>query len=120
MRTEFDAVGFDFANGGEAEDLEAAGVGEDGVWPVDEFVEAAGSADDVHSGSDIEVVSVAENDLSAELAQFARIDGFDATLSADGHEDGSVDDAVGSGEATAASFGRRVGLEEIKHAREVS
>ncbi len=110
MRAEFDAVGFDFANGGEAEDLEAAGVGEDWERPIDKFVEAAGGADDFHAGANVEVIGVAENDLSAEFTKFARIDGFDAALGADGHEDGGIDDAVGSGEATAAGAGGRVGF----------
>ena len=101
MRTEFDAVGFDFADGGQAEDLEAAAVGENWERPVDEIVEATGGADDVHPGTDMEMIGVTEDDLSAEFAEFARVDGFDAALGADGHEDGSVDDAVGSGEAAA-------------------
>ena len=101
MGTEFDAVGFDFANGSEAENLKAAAVGEDGQRPVDEIVQAAGGADDAHPGTDMKMIGVAEDDLSAEFAEFARVDGFDAALRADGHEDGSVDDAVGSGDAAA-------------------
>ena len=97
MRAEFDAVGFDFADGGKAEDLEAAGVGEDWERPIDEIVQATGGADDVHAGADVEVIGVAKDDLSTEFAKFARVDGFYAALSADGHEHRSVDDAVGSG-----------------------
>ena len=41
MGAEFDAVVGDFAELGEAEDLEAAAVGEDGLVPVHEVVEAA-------------------------------------------------------------------------------
>jgi hypothetical protein len=58
--------------------------------------------------------------LSAEFAEFARIDGFDAALGADGHEDGSVDDAVGSREAAATGFGGRVGVEEVEHRKNLT
>ena len=102
VRAEFDSVRFDFADGCQAEDLKAAAVGEDGQRPVDKFVEAAGGADDVHPGTDVEMIGVTEDDLSTEFAEFARVDGFDAALCADGHEDGSVDNTVGGGEAAAA------------------
>jgi hypothetical protein len=63
----------------------------------------------------MEMVGVTEDNLSAQFAEFARVDGFDAALGADGHEDGSVDNSVGSGEAAAAGFGRGVGVEEVEH-----
>ena len=110
MGTEFDAVCFYFANSREAEDLEAAAIGENWKGPIDEVVKAAGGADDVHPGTDMEMIGVTEDDLSPEFAKFARVDGFDAPLGADGHEDGCVDAAVGSGEAAAAGFGRWVGF----------
>jgi hypothetical protein len=115
MRTEFDAVSFDFADSGEAEDLEAAAVGQDRELPIDEVVKATCGADDVHPGTDMEMIGVAEDDLSTQFAEFAWVDGFDAALGADRHEDGSVDNAVGSRKAATASFGRRVGVEELKH-----
>jgi hypothetical protein len=65
----------------------------------------------------MEMIGVAEDDLGAKFAEFARIDSFDAPLRADGHEHGGVDEAVGGGEAAAASFGGGVGLEEIKHGK---
>jgi len=68
----------------------------------------------------MEMIGVTEDDLSAEFAEFARVDGFDAALGADGHEDGSVDDAMGSGEAAAAGFGGGVGVEEIKHRKNLT
>ena len=67
MRTEFHAVRFDFADFGEAENLEAAAVGENGLVPVHEFVQPAGGADDVEAGAQIEMIGVAENDLRAHL-----------------------------------------------------
>jgi len=65
VRTEFDPVGFDFANGREAEDLEAAAVGKDRERPIDELVEAVGGADDVHPRTDVEMIGVTEDNLSA-------------------------------------------------------
>jgi hypothetical protein len=115
MRAEFDAVRFYFSNGREAEDLEAPAVGEDREGPIDEVVKATGSADDVHPGANVEVIGVSEDDLSTEFAEFAGVDGFHTALCADGHEDGSVDDAVGSVEATAASFGGRIGFLQFEH-----
>jgi hypothetical protein len=65
MGAELNAVGFDFANGREAEDLEAATVGEYRELPIDEIVEATCGADDVHSRTDMEMIGVPEDDLSA-------------------------------------------------------
>ena len=68
VRAEFDAVRFDFADFGEAEDLEAAAVGENRLFPIHEPVQPAGGADDVEPGPDVEVIGVAEDDLRAHLA----------------------------------------------------
>jgi len=49
---------------GETEDLEAAAVGDERTArPIDEFVKSSGSFDDVGSGLEEEVVSVAEYEL---------------------------------------------------------
>ena len=52
VRTELDAVRLDFSNFGQAENLESAAVGQDRVGPVDEFVQAAGRANDFDAGPD--------------------------------------------------------------------
>jgi len=115
MRAEFHAVLLDFANLGEAENLEAAAVGENGFGPVDELVEITGGGDDVEAGAEMEMVGVAENDLRAHLEEFARVEGLNAALCADGHEHGRFNDAAGGREASEAGAGRRVGLEQFVH-----
>ena len=115
MRTKFDAVFFYFANFGEAENLEAAAVGENRLVPIHELVQAAGGADDVEAGPQVKVVGVAQEDLRAHLAQLARIKRLDAGLRADGHEHGRLNDAARRGQSSEARFGARIGFEEFKH-----
>ena len=66
VRAEADAVISDFAQRVEREDLKAAGVGEQGARPTDELMQAAHAADGFVAGPQVEVIGVAENDLSAE------------------------------------------------------
>ena len=54
--------------------------------------------------------------FGAHFPQFAWIQSFDATLRADGHEDGRVDHAAGGGQATETGFGAWVSLKQFKHA----
>ena len=119
MRAEFDAVRFDFPDFGEAENLEAAAVGEDRPFPIHEPVQSAGGADDVESGPDVEVISVAEDDLRAHLEQFARVERLDAGLGADGHEDRRVHDAVRGGQSAQPRLGVRIRFEQFKHRAKV-
>ncbi len=66
VRAEADTFIGDFAQSAEAEDLKAAGVGEHGARPADELVQAAHAADGFVSGTQVEMIGVAENDLRAE------------------------------------------------------
>ena len=120
VRTEFDAMGLDFANGGQAEDLEPAAVGQDGRRPIDKAVEAAGGADDVQARADVEVVGVAENDLAAHLAQLARVNRLDAALGAHRHEYRRINHTVRCRQPPQARPGRSVCLEQVKHAVSLS
>ena len=115
MRAEFDAVRFDFPDFGEAEDLEAAAVGENRLFPIHEFVQPAGGADDVESGTQIEMVGVAEDDLRAHLAEFARVERLDAGLRADGHEHRRFHHAMRGGQPAKSRLCVRIGFEEFKH-----
>ncbi len=110
VRAKFDPVRADFADFGKAEDLEAATVGEDRRRPIHKAMKAAGSLDDFQAGTDVEMVGVAEDDLGAHLAQFAGVEGFDAGLGADRHEDGGVDDAAGRRQPAEAGAGGGVGF----------
>src|SRR5208337_1789107 len=70
VRSELYAVRFDLPDFGEAENLEAAAVSEDGQFPVHEPVQAAGGAEDVQAGPDVEMIGVAKDDLRAHLDEF--------------------------------------------------
>ena len=86
VRTKLDAVGCDFANLRQTENLKPAAIRQHGVGPTDEFVESASLANDVYAWSNIEMIGIAENDLGAHLAKFARVEGLYAALSSHGHE----------------------------------
>ena len=119
VRAELDAVLPDLANLREAEDLEAAAVGEYRERPVHEAVQAARRADDVHAGADAEMVGVAEDDLRAHLDQLARVQRLHAALRADGHKDGRINDAMWRGEAAQPRLGTRIRLEQLEHRRRI-
>src|ERR1035437_1012100 len=115
MRTKFDAVFLHLANFCEAENLKTAAVSENRQIPIHEFVQSARGADDVESGTQVEMISVAENDLRAHLVEFTRVERLDAGLRADGHEHGRLDDAVRSGQPAKPRFRVRIGFEQFKH-----
>jgi hypothetical protein len=95
-----------FAEVGEAEDLEAAGIGEDSIGPGHEAVEAAELTDEVVTGAEEKMVGVGEDDLRAEfLGEVALRETFDGGLSAYGHEDGRLDVAVGGMKDAGAGAG---------------
>ena len=95
----------DLAQGAERKDLKAARVGEHGAGPTDELVQAAHAADGFVAGAQVEVVSVAEDDLSAEGFEDVLGDGLDGACGADRHEDRRLDGLVGQVEGRAASAG---------------
>ena len=99
MRAEGDAFVRDFAQFTEAENLEAAGIGEDGARPGHEFVQAAQLADEFMAGTQKEMVGVREQDLHAEVLEVVLRLAFYGGGGADGHERRSVNDAVRRGEA---------------------
>ncbi len=118
MRAEQHALFGDLAQIAQAEDLEAAGVGEDGARPGHEAVQAAELADQFVAGAQEEMVGVGEDDLGVEIVrcQVALHDAFDRGLRADRHEDGRFDDAVrGVNEAGARAGGGADGFEFEMH-----
>ena len=82
---------------GEAEHLEAAGVGEHGAVVVHEAVDAPGLGHQLRAGAHGQVVGVREHHLAAELAQLVGGDPLHRGGGAHGHEHGRVEVAVGSG-----------------------
>ena len=84
----------DLARLGEAEDLEAAAVGEDRPVPVHEAVQAAQLGDQLVAGPQGEVIGVAEDDAAPASRELLGRQPLDGGLGADGHEDRRLDDAV--------------------------
>ena len=63
VRLEAHAIGGDLVAVTEAEDLEAAAVGEDRLGPAHKGVESSQPVDELVTGAQVEVVGVAEDDL---------------------------------------------------------
>ncbi len=99
---------------GEAEDLEAAAIGEDGAVPAHEFVEAAECGYGLLAGAEGEMVRVGEDHLCTGFGEAAGVDAFHRAERADGHEGGSFDDAVRRGEFAEAGGGVSVLFEELE------
>ena len=118
MGTELDAVRLDFSDRGQAEDLEAAAIGEDRALPIDELVQAARGADDFETGPNVEVVSVTKDDLRAHFVELPRVEGFHAALRANRHEHGRVHHAVGGRQPAQAGFGTGVAFQQLEHCRQ--
>ena len=115
MRAELDAVGGDLADFGQAENLEAAAVGQNRAGPIHKLMQAAGGAENIQAGTNGEMVGVAQQNLRAHLAQFARVQRLDAGLGADRHEDRRLDHAAAGGQPAQARPAQRVGGEQFEH-----
>src|SRR5689334_10317100 len=98
MGLEGDAILIDLAVMAEAEDLEAAAIGEHRTAPAYEAMQAAELLYEVGAGAQVEMISVAQDDSGLEGFQFVRRDRFDAGLGAHGHEHGGFEVAVRGGE----------------------
>jgi hypothetical protein len=109
-RGEVHALFGDLAHLAQRKHLEAAGVGQDGLVPADELVQAAELADHLQARAQPQVEGVAEDDLGVDFLQFQRRHGLDRTIGAHRHEDGRLDGAVVQFDAAAA--GAAVGLQE--------
>lgn len=84
-----------FAVAAERKYLEAAAIGKDRALPAVELVQTAGFVDYIHARAQIQMVGIAENDLSLYIvAQFVEMYAFYRTGCADRHEYRCLDDAV--------------------------
>ena len=110
VRAEGDANVLDLPEGRQAEDLKAAGVGEDGAVPVHEAVQAAQLGDGLHPGPEIEVVHVAEDDAGAHGLQLLGGEGLHRGIGAHRHEDRGLHHAAGGGDLSQAGCGRAGGF----------
>ena len=84
----------DLANIAEAEDLEAAGVGEDRPFPLHKVVQVAVQLHDLLARTQPQVEGVAENDLRAGRFNFLRRHSFYGTVGADRHKRWRFNDAA--------------------------
>src|SRR5258705_7262436 len=87
----------------ETEHLVAAAVGQHGMRPADEAVQAPAPGDQLVAGTQIQVIGVAEDHLRACLLEVTVAHGLDASLRAHGHERGGLDDPVGRAKFAEAS-----------------
>lgn len=115
MRFEFDTFRVDFPVGREAVNLVATAIGQYRFVPSIEAMQATCLVDDVGAGSKVEVVGIAQNDLSFDiLIQVLLGDGFDSAGGAHGHKYGSFDGTVIGSDDTSASFAVGVRRKELK------
>ena len=80
----------DFDAMGEAEELEAAAVGQDRPVPAHEAVQAAERGDHLFAGPQREMIGIAQDHLRPALADVFDLQPFDACLRGDGHEGGHI------------------------------
>ncbi len=113
MEAEAHALIAGFSQLGEAEDLITAGIGEDGARPGHELMQPAELADEFVARTQIEMIGVCEDNFRAEFFERFLGQGFDGSLRAHGHEERSLDGAVGRGQAAAARAGR-IGSSYVK------
>ena len=103
MRAKGHAFLRDLAQFVQAENLEAAGVGENRARPGHEAMQSAQLADLLHPRPQVKMVGVPQKNLDAELFQNVLRDAFDRGQGSDRHEDRSFDYAVRRGQAAGAS-----------------
>ena len=104
----------DLADTGEGKDLKPAAVGEDGLGPAHEAVQAARLADQILAGAQVQVVGVGQHDLRADFQHLARGHGLDGGGGAHGHVDGGVDVAVRRVQQAQARARLLAGFEHLK------
>ena len=97
MGAEDDPFVADLPEGGQAEDLEAAGVGKDGAVPVHETVQAAQLGDGFHPGSQVEMIDIAQDEAGPQGPQFLGGEGLHRAVGAHRQEDRGLHRAVGRG-----------------------
>ena len=105
MRSEGATFRLELAYRGQGEYLETAAVGKDRTVPVLEFVKSAGLAEHVQSGTQVEMISVAEYDLGSYIfLQIPMIYALDGPYGPDGHENrGMYRAMIGFDQACAGS-----------------
>ena len=98
MRPELGAIFSDLPAVGETEYLVPAAIGEDRMVPPDESVKAPTPGNQLVPGAEMQVIGVAENDLSARFLEVAVTHRLDAALRPDRHEGRRLYDTMGCAE----------------------
>jgi len=115
-RAESDTLLIDLAERGQAEDLVAAGVGQDRSGPRHEAVEAAERLDETVTRTQDEVVGVGEDDLGPDLGEVGGSQALVRPRGSHRHEGRSIHQAVRCPE-TAPPRGALAGDDFEGHAR---
>ena len=111
---EGDAFLADATQLGQAQDLEAAAVGQDRPIPPHESVQAAERLDGLVAGAEVEVVGVAEEDLARIRVEVPRVQRLHGRLGPHGHEYGCLHGAVDRLGCVRGAGRGRIGAEERK------
>ena len=107
----------EFADAGQRKHLESAAVGQHRAIETVEFVEPAGRFEHFKSGTKIEMIGVAENDLGFYfIIKLMNVHALDGTEGAHGHEDGRLYGAVVGSEEAGASCTAGIGVLQFEKA----
>ncbi len=102
---------------GQAEELKTAAVGEDRAVPTHEGMQAAEPLNELFARAQREMVGICQHHLSARDADLVDGQSFDRCDSADGHEGGKLDRAMGCVKRASARVRARIGVMESKGER---
>ncbi|MND81057.1 hypothetical protein D3C80_728430 [compost metagenome] len=108
MALEGDALLVELAQAGQGHDLEAAAIRQDRTIPADQLVQATEARDAFSTGTQHQVIGIAEDDIGAGVLDLVEIHRLDRANGADRHEGGSTDRAARHGDFAKARAG--VGL----------
>ena len=109
-----DTILGDLALSGQAEHLEATRIGQDGAIPAHKAVQSAHLGHQVRSGTQIEVIGIAQDQLDPQFSKIPRIEGLDCRLGANRGKSRGRDLAVGGVDASQASTASGVSLQQRK------
>jgi len=114
VAAEGNALVGEFAIVGKGKDLKAAAIGQDGTVPTVELVQSSCTLDDVHTGSQIEVIGVTQDNLRLDIiSQFRHLYRLDGAHRANGHEDRGLDLAVVGRDESSSGIGSLGGGYEL-------
>ena len=103
MTTELASLLAQLSDTGQGEDLETTRVGQDRTVPCVELMQATGLTQGVETRAQVQVVGVAQDDLSLHLfTEFREMNTLHATTGTNGHEDWRLDLSVVSGDNAGA------------------